>query len=144
MGNDRGLWEKLGPRIHHAIDLSRCQFLCACVCILNRNKYLEIQNFCCYSHRMQVHSNLLLDRMQHLVIENVLDLLYPKSICSLLTYLYKTVFLFSFYLHCDKTIIYKNFFGQEVSTNSSLVLIRELFVYILIHQGRFANTNCKR
>lgn len=44
------------------------------------------QNFCCYSHHMQVHNNLLPDKTQHLMIENVPGLLYPKSILLCLVF----------------------------------------------------------
>ena len=33
-----------------------------------------------------------------------------------------------------------NLFGQEISTNSGLVLIGELLVHILVHERRLANT----
>ena len=37
-------------------------------------------------------------------------------------------------LHSHQTVIYHHLLGQEVSTNSSLVLVGELFIDILVHQ----------
>lgn len=51
---------KLVPKTHHAIAR-------------------VIHNSCYYSHRKPKHSNLHHDKMQHLMIENVLGRLYPKS-----------------------------------------------------------------
>lgn len=51
---------KLVPKTHHAIAR-----------VIHNSYY--------YSHRKLKHSNLHHDKMQHLMIENVLGLLYPKS-----------------------------------------------------------------
>jgi len=42
-------------------------------------------------------------------------------------------------LHGHQAVIHHHLLGQEVSTNSSLVLVGELFVDILVHQGGLAH-----
>lgn len=47
------------------------------------------------------------------------------------------------YLHGHEAIIDKNLLGQEVGTDSGLVLIAELFVNILVHQRCLSDTICE-
>lgn len=44
------------------------------------------------------------------------------------------------YLHSDKPVINHHFFGEKISSYSSLVLITEFLVHILVHQGCFSNS----
>jgi len=43
-------------------------------------------------------------------------------------------------LEGHKTIIDHNFLGQEISTNGGTVLVRELLVHVLVHQGSLSHT----
>lgn len=43
-------------------------------------------------------------------------------------------------LHGDQSVIHHHLFGQEVSSNSGLILITEFIIHILIHQRGLANS----
>jgi len=43
-------------------------------------------------------------------------------------------------LHGDVAVIDKDLLGEEVSTNGGLVLVGELLVHILVHEGCLADT----
>ena len=44
------------------------------------------------------------------------------------------------YLHSHQTVVHLNFLRKKISSNSRLVLIRELLAYILVHQRGLSNT----
>lgn len=48
------------------------------------------------------------------------------------------------YLHCDKSVLHHDLLCQEVCTYSGLVLVTELFIHILVHQGGFPNTESRK
>ena len=41
-------------------------------------------------------------------------------------------------LHGDQPVVHHDFLGQEVSSDGGLVLVTELLVDVLVHQGRLA------
>jgi len=44
------------------------------------------------------------------------------------------------YLHGHQAILDENLLGQEIGSDSGLVLVAELFVHILVHQGRLSHS----
>ena len=48
------------------------------------------------------------------------------------------------YLHCDEPIVHHHLLGQEVSSYCSFVLVTELPIHILVHQGGLPNSEKER
>jgi hypothetical protein len=50
----------------------------------------------------------------------------------------------SLYLHCDEPIVHHHLLGQEVSSYCGFVLVTELPIHILVHQGGLPNSEKER